>query len=124
MMYRSWEITKNMITSVFINNNYAAVRLDWESIPSEYKDRLVKDFLGHEIEYDDQWYFASIIIPIKNNYLDFGTTYLYVDEYSPDEMILNFIDESVAVNSDWLKKISIDVCSRIIITSAFMDNNQ
>ena len=73
------------------NDSFAEVQLSWFDISEEMRETLVTKILGHELDYDDQWYYSSIIIPLCEDRLDISEMFIYLDEFQPDANIDNEI---------------------------------
>ena len=106
------------------NDSFAEVQLSWFDISEEMRETLVTEILRHELDYDDQWYYSSIIIPICEDRLDISKMFVYLDEFSPDENIYNEITTALkSGNSDempFLRRINLNITSKIELISFFV----
>ena len=106
------------------NDSFAEVQLSWFDISEEMRETLVTEILRHELDYDDQWYYSSIIIPICEDRLDISNMFVYLDEFSPDENIYNEITTALkSGNSDempFLRRINLNITSKIELISFFV----
>ena len=81
------EFNVSVITSTNMRDEFAEIKLDWFQLPLAVRERLVIDTLKKELDYDDQWYYFSIFVPLLNGIPNFGDTYYYIDEYAPNEQM-------------------------------------
>lgn len=113
------EFSKNIITSTNIHNGFAEMKLDWFQLPLAVRGRLVIDTLKKELDYDDQWYYFSIFVPLLNGIPNFGDTYYYIDEYAPNEQMY---EEFVKTNFDFpgFVKASVEIIDVVNLASALL----
>ena len=106
------------------NDSFAEVQLSWFDISEEMRETLVTEILRHELDYDDQWYYSSIIIPICEDRLDISKMFVYLDEFSPDENIYNEITTALKSGSSdempFLRRINLNITSKIELVSFFV----
>lgn len=106
------------------NDSFAEVQLSWFDISEEMRETLVTEIFGHEPDYDDQWYYSSIIIPLCEDRLDISKMFIYLDEFSPDANIYNEITTALkSDNSDempFLRRINLNITSKIELVSFFV----
>lgn len=106
------------------NDSFAEVQLSWFDISGEMREALVTEIFGHEPNYDDQWYYSSIIIPLYKDRLDISEMFIYLDEFSPDENIYNEITTALkSGRSDempFLRRINLNITSKIELISFFV----
>ena len=106
------------------NDSFAEVQLSWFDISGEMRASLVTEILGHEPDYDGQWYYSSIIIPLCEDRLDISKMFVYLDEFPPDANIYNEIN--IALKSDnsdempFLRRINLNITSKIELISFFV----
>lgn len=106
------------------NDSFAEVQLSWFDISEEIREAIVTEILGHGLDYDDQWYYSSIIIPLCEDRLDISKTFIYLDEFPPDANIYNEI--AAALKSDnsnempFLRRINLDITAKIELISFFI----
>lgn len=106
------------------NDSFAEVQLSWFDISEEMREALVTEIFGHEPDYDDQWYYSSIIIPLYKDRLDISEMFIYLDEFSPDENIYNEITTALkSGRSDempFIRRINLNITSKIELISFFV----
>ena len=106
------------------NDSFAEVQLSWFDISEGMREALVTEILGHEPDYDDQWYYSSIIIPLYKDRLDISEMFIYLDEFSPDENIYNEITTALKSGSSdempFLRRINLNITSKIELISFFV----
>ena len=106
------------------NDSFAEVQLSWFDISEEIRENLVTEILGHELDYDDQWYYSSIIIPLCGDRLDISEMFIYLDEFSPDANIYNEITTALkSGRSDempFFRRINLNITSKIELISFFV----
>ena len=106
------------------NDSFAEVQLSWFDISEEMREALVTEIFGHEPDYDDQWYYSSIIIPLYEDRLDISEMFIYLDEFSPDENIDNEIAAALKSGSPdempFLRRINLNITSKIELISFFV----
>lgn len=106
------------------NDSFTEVQLSWFDISEEMREALVTEIFGHEPDYDDQWYYSSIIIPLYEDRLDISEMFIYLDEFSPDENIYNEITTALkSGRSDempFLRRINLNITSKIELISLFV----
>ena len=106
------------------NDSFAEVQLSWFDISEEMRETLVTKILGHELDYDDQWYYSSIIIPLCEDCLDISEMFIYLDEFPPDENIYNEITTALKSGSSdempFLRRINLNITSKIELISFFV----
>ena len=106
------------------NDSFAEVQLSWFDISEGMREALVTEILGHEPDYDDQWYYSSIIIPLYKDRLDISEMFIYLDEFSPDENIYNEITTALKSGSSdempFLRRINLNITSKIELVSFFV----
>ena len=106
------------------NDSFAEVQLSWFDISREMREALVTEIFGHEPDYDDQWYYSSIIIPLYKDRLDISEMFIYLDEFSPDENIYNEITTALKSGSSdempFLRRINLNITSKIELISFFV----
>ena len=106
------------------NDSFAEVQLSWFDISEGMREALVTEILGHEPDYDDQWYYSSIIIPLYKDRLDISEMFIYLDEFSPDENIYNEITTALKSGSSdempFLRIINLNITSKIELISFFV----
>ena len=106
------------------NDSFAEVQLSWFDISEEMRETLVTEILRHELDYDDQWYYSSIIIPLYKDRLDISEMFIYLDEFSPDENIYNEITTALKSGSSdempFLRRINLNITSKIELISFFV----
>ena len=106
------------------NDSFAEVQLSWFDISEEMREALVTEIFGHEPDYDDQWYYSSIIIPLYKDRLDISEMFIYLDEFSPDENIDNEIAAALKSGSPdempFLRRINLNITSKIELISFFV----
>ena len=106
------------------NDGFAEVQLSWFDISEEIREALVTEILRHEPDYDDQWYYSSIIIPLCEDCLDISEMFIYLDEFPPDENIYNEITTALkSGNSDetpFLRRINLNITSKVELISFFV----
>ena len=106
------------------NDSFAEVQLSWFDISEEMREALVTEIFGHEPDYDDQWYYSSIIIPLYKDRLDISEMFIYLDEFSPDENIYNEITTALKSGSSdempFLRRINLNITSKIELISFFV----
>lgn len=95
LMDRDIDISREMTETVILRDGFAEIRLNWFSLPLDVRTALVRDCLEQEMEYDDQWYFISIIIPVNGNVFEFHDTYFYIDELPANGEIYKEIGKAV-----------------------------
>lgn len=106
------------------NDNFAEVQLSWFDISEEMREALVTEILGHGIDYDDQWYYSSIIIPLCEDRLDISKMFIYLDEFPPDADI--YYEIAAALKSDksdempFLRRINLDITAKVELISFFV----
>lgn len=106
------------------NDSFAEVQLSWFDISEEIREVLVTEILGHGLDYDDQWYYSSIIIPLCEDRLDISKMFIYLDEFPPDANIYNEIAAALkSDNSDempFLRRINLDITAKVELISFFV----
>ena len=106
------------------NDSFAEVQLSWFDISEGMREALVTEIFGHEPDYDDQWYYSSIIIPLYKDRLDISEMFIYLDEFSPDENIYNEITTALkSGRSDempFIRRINLNITSKIELISFFV----
>ena len=106
------------------NDSFAEVQLSWFDISEEMRETLATEILGHKPDYDDQWYYSSIIIPLYKDRLDISEMFIYLDEFSPDENIYNEITTALkSGRSDempFFRRINLNITSKIELISFFV----
>ena len=106
------------------NDSFTEVQLSWFDISEEMREALVTEIFGHEPDYDDQWYYSSIIIPLYKDRLDISEMFIYLDEFSPDENIYNEITTALKSGSSdempFLRRINLNITSKIELISFFV----
>ena len=106
------------------NDSFAEVQLSWFDISEEMRETLVTEILGHELDYDDQWYYSSIIIPLCEDRLDISKMFVYLDEFSPDENIYNEITTALKSGRldemPFIRRINLNITSKIELISFFV----
>lgn len=106
------------------NDSFAEVQLSWFDISEEMRKALITEILGHELDYDDQWYYSSIIIPLYKDRLDISEMFIYLDEFSPDENIYNEIAAALKSGSSdempFFRRINLNITSKIELISFFV----
>ena len=106
------------------NDSFTEVQLSWFDISEEMREALVTEIFGHEPDYDDQWYYSSIIIPLYKDRLDISEMFIYLDEFSPDENIYNEITTALkSGRSDempFIRRINLNITSKIELISFFV----
>lgn len=95
LMYRDIDISREMTETVILRDGFAEIRLNWFSLPLDVRAALVRDCLEQEMEYDEQWYFISIIIPVNGDSFEFHNTYFYIDELPANDEIYKEIGNAV-----------------------------
>lgn len=109
---------------VIHNDSFAEVQLSWFDISEEMRETLVTEILGHELDYDNQWYYSSIIIPLCEDRLDISEMFIYLDEFSPNTDIYNEIATALkSDNSDempFLRRINLDITAKVELISFFI----
>ena len=106
------------------NDSFAEVQLSWFDISEEMRETLVTEIFGHEPDYDDQWYYSSIIIPLYKDRLDISEMFIYLDEFSPDENIYNEITTALKSGRldemPFIRRINLNITSKIELISFFV----
>lgn len=106
------------------NDSFAEVQLSWFDISEEMRETLATEILGHKPDYDDQWYYSSIIIPLYKDRLDISEMFIYLDEFSPDENIYNEITTALKSGRldemPFIRKINLNITSKIELISFFV----
>ena len=106
------------------NDSFAEVQLSWFDISEEMRASLVTEILGHELDYDDQWYYSSIIIPLCGDRLDISEMFIYLDEFSPDANSYNEITTALkSGRSDEMpcfRRINLNITSKLELISFFV----
>lgn len=106
------------------NDSFAEVQLSWFDISEEMKETLATEILGHKPDYDDQWYYSSIIIPLYKDRLDISEMFIYLDEFSPDENIYNEITTALKSGRldemPFIRRINLNITSKIELISFFV----
>ena len=121
MDFRNIGLSADMIENLIIHKQYVEMVFNWSALDSDLRQKLVTEFLEHEIEYDDQWYYGSIIIPKKDYKMSFDHVYVYVDEYIPDDTIYNEIANDISSGThDWVREININNTVKVTILSLFI----
>ena len=105
-------------------DSFAEVQLSWFDISGEMKEALVTEIFGHEPDYDNQWYYSSIIIPLCEDRLDISEIFIYLDEFPPDANIDNEIAAALKSGSSdempFLRRINLNITSKIELISFFV----
>ena len=106
------------------NDSFAEVQLSWFDISEEMREALVTEIFGHEPDYDGQWYYSSIIIPLCEDRLDISEMFIYLDEFAPDANIYNEITTALkSGRSDempFIRRINLNITSKIELISFFV----
>ena len=106
------------------NDGFAEVQLSWFDISEEMRKALVTEIFGHELDYDDQWYYSSIIIPLCEDRLDISEMFIYLDEFSPDENIYDEITTALKSGRldemPFLRRINLNIASKVELISFFV----
>ncbi len=106
------------------NDSFAEVQLSWFDISEEMRETLATEILGHKPDYDDQWYYSSIIIPLYKDRLDISEMFIYLDEFSPDENIYNEITTALKSGRldemPFIRRINLNITSKIELISFFV----
>ena len=106
------------------NDSFAEVQLSWFDISEEMREALVTEIFGHEPDYDDQWYYSSIIIPLCEDRLDISKMFIYLDEFPPDANIDNEIAAALKSGSSdempLIRRINLNITSKIELLSFFV----
>ena len=106
------------------NDSFTEVQLSWFDISEEMREALVTEIFGHEPDYDDQWYYSSIIIPLYKDRLDISEMFIYLDEFSPDENIYNEITTAlksgISDEMPFIRRINLNITSKIELISFFV----
>lgn len=106
------------------NDSFAEVQLSWFDISEEMRETLATEILGHKPDYDDQWYYSSIIIPLYKDRLDISEMFIYLDEFSPDENIYNEITTALKLGRldemPFIRRINLNITSKIELISFFV----
>ena len=113
------------VSEITIHNDiFAEVQLSWFDISEEMREALVTEIFGHEPDYDDQWYYSSIIIPLYEDRLDISEMFIYLDEFPPDANIYNEIAAVLKSDSSdempFLRRINLNITSKIELISFFV----
>lgn len=115
------DISREMTETAILGNEFAEIRLDWFSLPYNVREELVRECLCQEIEYDDQWFFLSIIIPAAGAGFDLHNTYFYIDELPPDEQIYKEIANSISENGgDLLHRLYLSAADTVQLISGLI----
>ena len=105
-------------------DSFAEVQLSWFDISGEMREALVTEIFGHEPDYDNQWYYSSIIIPLCEDRLDISEIFIYLDEFPPDANIDNEIAAALKSGSSdempFLRRINLNITSKIELISFFV----
>ena len=125
LMGDNFTIDMDTVSEIMVHNDsFAEVQLSWFDISEEMREALVTEILGHEPDYDDQWYYSSIIIPLYKDRLDISEMFIYLDEFSPDENIYNEITTALKSGSSdempFLRRINLNITSKIELISFFV----
>ena len=106
------------------NDSFAEVQLSWFDISKEMREALLTEIFGHELDYDDQWYYSSIIIPLCEDRLDISEMFIYLDEFSPDANIYSEISKALKSDSSdetpFLRRINLNITSKVELISFFV----
>lgn len=106
------------------NDSFTEVQLSWFDISEEMREALVTEIFGHEPDYNDQWYYSSIIIPLYEDRLDISEMFIYLDEFTPDENIYNEITTALKSGRldemPFIRKINLNITSKIELISFFV----
>ena len=106
------------------NDSFAEVQLSWFDISEEMRETLATEILGHGFDYDDQWYYSSIIIPLCEDRLDISKMFIYLDEFPPDENIYNEITTALKSGRldemPFIRRINLNITSKIELISFFV----
>ena len=106
------------------NDSFTEVQLSWFDISEEMRETLVTEIFGYEPDYDDQWYYSSIIIPLCEDRLDISKMFIYLDEFPPDANIYNEITTALKSGSSdempFLRRINLNITSKIELISFFV----
>lgn len=125
LMGDNFTIDMDTVSEIMVHNDsFAEVQLSWFDISEEMREALVTEILGHEPDYDDQWYYSSIIIPLCEDRLDISEMFIYLDEFAPDANIYNEIAAALrSGRSDempFLRRINLNITSKIELISFFV----
>lgn len=66
-----------------ISEYYISVVLDWNTLPINDRQQILKDIMNKKQEYDNEWYYAAYIIPLKNGIADFENAFFYLYNFAP-----------------------------------------
>lgn len=106
------------------NDSFAEVQLSWFDISEEMRESLVTEIFGYEPDYDDQWYYSSIIIPLCEDRLDISKMFIYLDEFPPDANIYNEITTALKSGRldemPFIRRINLNITSKIELISFFV----
>ena len=124
-MGNNFTFDKTAVSEIAIHNDsFAEVQLSWFDISGEMREALVTEIFGHEPDYDNQWYYSSIIIPLCEDRLDISEIFIYLDEFPPDANIDNEIAAALKSGSSdempFLRRINLNITSKIELISFFV----
>lgn len=125
LMGENFTFDMTAVSEIIIHNDsFTEVQLSWFDISEEMREALVTEIFGHKPDYDDQWYYSSIIIPLYKDRLDISEMFIYLDEFSPDENIYNEITTALKSGRldemPFIRKINLNITSKIELISFFV----
>lgn len=107
-----------VISEINVLNNCVIVYFDWYSLTEQEKKNLVRSRYTNEEADTDLPYCTGFVIGLKGCRLDLSDVYLYVDEYAPNDELLNMIDNLVSEEQHgFLTKIELSAVCKVQILS-------
>lgn len=76
-------INGDFIFDVDFCGDYFAAFIDWFALDIKVREGLLKDIQDKELEYEDQWYYAAIIIPCRDKIPEPEKAFLFLDDFAP-----------------------------------------
>ena len=106
------------------HEGFAELRLEWNDLSLSRKQKLLKEILGHGLEYDEQWYYISLIIPITDNMPDLNNSYIFLYDYAPDPECYQEIGDMTASGElEYLKPITLTPADKVSVLATFVPSN-
>lgn len=110
-----------VISEINVLNNCVIVYFDWYALTEQEKKNLVRSRYTDEEADTDLPYCTGFVIGLKGCRLDLSDVYLYVDEYAPNDELLNVINELGSEEQhDFLTKIELSAVCKVQILSMFI----
>lgn len=88
--------------------DFVELKVDSFALSLDERDYISTEMLGHPLEYDEQWFICSIIIPIVNSVPDINSMWLLVDEFvGVNQASVTMINDIITEKTKWERMIRI-----------------